>query len=657
MGDSLTLHRAYAVLDVKAVDDEQRIIEGIASTPEVDRMGDIVEPDGAIYKLPIPLLWQHRSDQPIGHVISAKVTKSGIQIKAQIAKGLLPRIDEAWALLKAGLVRGLSIGFSAKEFSHIDGGHGLRFLKWEWLELSAVTIPANAEASITAIKQFDAEHLAASGEGSRLHTPAVAGTPVVKLQKPATVKSMKTIQERKVAFEAEKAAKVAKLNELMAGEDAGATLDESKQEEFDNLTAEIKSIEGHLSRLETLEQVNKASAVAVSGANISEASASRSGRTNVVSVRDNLPPGIAFARSVMVELSARLMNRDVLSVAKSRYPDHIELHRFLEMKAAVPAATTTQTVYAAPLVYASNLASEFIEWLRPETVIGKFGTDGIPALTRVPFNVRVPRQTSGGNAYWVGEGKGKPLTSVAFDAVTLTHDKLATIAVLTKEVVRLSTPSAEELVRNALRGALVEEMDSSFIDPASAGVAGVQPASITNGLSALSSAGTSSDNVITDIGNILEAYVANHYPPSGLVLIMPATLATVLGLMRNSLGQKVFPDINMRGGTLEGLPVITTQHAANASGAGNLVIAVHAPSILLADDGNVSIDASDQVSLQMSDTPTIDSTAGTGASLVSMWQTNSLAVKAEREITWVKGRSTSVVYMDDVNWGSVGSPS
>src|SRR4029077_85997 len=113
---------------------------------------------------------------------------------------------------------------------------------------------------------------------------------------------------------------------------------------------------------------------------------------------------------------------------------------------------------------------------------------------------------------------------------------------------------------------------------------------------------------------------------------------------------------NMTGGTLEGIPVITTQYAANSSGGGNLVIAVHAPSILLADDGNVTVDASDQVSLEMKDVPTINSVTGTGASLVSMWQTNSLAVRAEREITWLKGRSEAVVYMDDVNWGSVGSP-
>jgi HK97 family phage prohead protease len=152
------LERAYSILTItKASDDgDERLITGLATTPTVDRGEDIVEPEGAVFKLPIPLLWQHRSDSPIGHVIKAKVTKAGIEMTARIAKGgLLQYIDEAWTLIKAELVRGLSIGFSPIEHSQIDGTWGRRFTKWEWLELSAVTIPMNAEASISTIKSID----------------------------------------------------------------------------------------------------------------------------------------------------------------------------------------------------------------------------------------------------------------------------------------------------------------------------------------------------------------------------------------------------------------------------------------------------------------------------------------------------------------------
>jgi hypothetical protein len=55
-----------------------------SDAPTPDRTDDIVEPDGAEFKLPLPLLWQHDSRQPIGHVTRTKVTSDGIEIQARI---------------------------------------------------------------------------------------------------------------------------------------------------------------------------------------------------------------------------------------------------------------------------------------------------------------------------------------------------------------------------------------------------------------------------------------------------------------------------------------------------------------------------------------------------------------------------------------------
>ena len=71
----MLINRAYSLLDIKSLDEDERILTGIASTAEPDRMGDIVEPAGAEFKLPIPFLWQHNSREPIGEVFAAKVTK------------------------------------------------------------------------------------------------------------------------------------------------------------------------------------------------------------------------------------------------------------------------------------------------------------------------------------------------------------------------------------------------------------------------------------------------------------------------------------------------------------------------------------------------------------------------------------------------------
>lgn len=164
------MNRAYSTLEIKAADEGgKRTFTGIASTVTPDRSGDIVEPKGAQFKLPIPLLWQHNSRDPIGWITSAKITDKGIEVEGEVADvedegPLKERLSMAWQMLKSKLVRGLSIGFNSIESARIDGTYGLRFMKWEWLELSAVTIPANQDASITAIKSADAVLLASSGK-------------------------------------------------------------------------------------------------------------------------------------------------------------------------------------------------------------------------------------------------------------------------------------------------------------------------------------------------------------------------------------------------------------------------------------------------------------------------------------------------------------
>lgn len=160
------MNRAYSLFEIKGFDDDARELTGIATTPEPDRMGDIVEPKGAQFKLPIPLLWQHDASQPIGQVTQANITSSGINIRATLSKtdtpgALKDRLDEAWESLKIGLVKGLSIGFSPIEAAPIKDSWAQHFKTWEWLELSAVTIPANSGANIQTVKSLaNAERVA-----------------------------------------------------------------------------------------------------------------------------------------------------------------------------------------------------------------------------------------------------------------------------------------------------------------------------------------------------------------------------------------------------------------------------------------------------------------------------------------------------------------
>jgi len=164
-----TMRRAYSLMTLKEFDDEKRTFSGIATTTSVDRMGDIVDSKGAEFQLPIPLLSHHNAQKPIGHVTAAKVLKDEIQITGHVMRlddapaSLKERLDVAWAEIKSGLVRGLSIGFQPIESARIEGTWGYRFTKWLWLELSAVTIPANGDSMITTVKSIQERYAATYG--------------------------------------------------------------------------------------------------------------------------------------------------------------------------------------------------------------------------------------------------------------------------------------------------------------------------------------------------------------------------------------------------------------------------------------------------------------------------------------------------------------
>jgi HK97 family phage major capsid protein/HK97 family phage prohead protease len=666
----MEMHRAYSLLHVKKLADDERVIEGIASTPSADRVGDVVEPMGAEFKIPMPLLWQHRTDSPVGHVEFAKPTRDGIPFRARIAQieeagELKNLVDKAWQAVKAKLVGAVSIGFIGRETEPIkndDKSKGFwgatRFKKWEWLELSLVTIPANQDATINVVRSIDAELLAASGkqeQDGKARDPQAGVTapkpqPVVKATKEGRRMAKKTLAETISAFEATRAAKAAARDDMMEkSAESGETLDAAQTEEYDGLVAEIAAIDAHLKRLNDLEASNKSRAAPVNGANRDEAAASRAANGNGasfprVSVKaPDVDPTMGFTRYVLAMARAHGNRLEALEIAKSNERwQHETPDVEIALKVPVPPGTTTDTVWAGPLVNYQILVSAFAEYLRPLSIIGR-----VPGLTRVPFKVRVPRQTAGATVNWVGEAAPKPLTSLAFDSITLDFTKIAGIIPLTEELIRSSSPSAETLVRNDLAAAIVQFMDSYFVDPSKAAT-GISPASITNGVTALTPTGTTGAALMSDINRLIGQFLTNNLSLATAVFITTQQVGARVGSLLNSFGQPMFPTTNAQGGTLLGIPVVTSENVPSTTGSpteGYPIILVKADDILLADDGQVTIDASREATLQMETAP--DSPATASTVMQSLWQQNMVAIKAERFINWTKRRSTAVSYLSN----------
>lgn len=669
------MQTATIALEIKAVSDDARRIEGWATRPEEDRVGDVVIPRGAIYSLPIPFLLDHDHTRSVGEVDKVEVTDQGIKFWATIAKIEEPGeakdlCDTAWSLIKHGLRKAVSIGFRAKDFDLLPTG-GLKFTKWEWLELSAVTVPALASARITSVKSLDGNDrfVTAADDPKSIDTDTRAalgirdgdGRPVppgasgkttthktIDLR-PKEAKTM-TISEQIAALEAKRAANTARQEAIAAKAAADArTMDAEEGEEFDTLTAENATIDKDLARYKAMEKAKATTATPVTGVRSVETGADARLPAQV-KMRKQLPPGIGFARFARVKGLAGMTGQDPLRIAKNLYGEDSDTFGIFE-KAAVAAGTTAG--WGSFLVGdETGVFADFAEYLRPQTILGRFGNNGIPGLRSVPFRTPLLSQTGAATGYWVGEGRGKPVTSMAGGRTTLTPMKAATIAVVTEELLRDSSPSAEALLRDELAAAIRERLDTDFIDPAKAAVTNVSPASITNGVTPIASGGNTADDVRGDIQSLMEAFIADNNAPTTAVFVMPATIALALSLMKNPLGQTEFPGISINGGTLEGIPVITSEYVPTVTG-GSYVALINASDVYVADEGEVMVDMSREASLQMDNSPTMSSDTPTGTTVVSMWQTNSVAFRAERTINWARRRTSGVQLLSGVNWTSV----
>lgn len=618
------MDRLYSLIQIKSADDEQRIIRGIASTPTPDRVDDVVEPGGIKFKNPLPFILHHDKTAPIGTVTFDRPTAAGVTFTARIPKVVEPgivkdRTDEAWHSAKYGLLRGVSIGYLPIDFAHrATGGRHLKSI--EVFELSMVTVPANAETTILQIKSLDAAALAASGRTDRSPSP-----PGVPGNRQRTGPMQTPISEQVTAAKQELETKSARMTELSDREDTDGGLSADESTELQTLTKDVDVYTRKLARLLTQEAA--AAALASPAYPARETQTQKRIETPRIEVKE-LPKGTLFTRYAMAIAAGKGSYSDTMAFARRWDGQSPEVSRYIkavwgmDIKALPGTAVVGTPAWGGELAYPTNLASEFVELLRSATIIGR-----LPGLRSVPFNVRVGVQTGGSTVNWVGEAGVKPVGELAFIEALLTQSKIAGIVVLSDELIRLSSPSAEATVRTDLTNAVQEFMDLQLLDPTVTATAD-RPASLTNGVTGTGSAGTTAADFRTDMNVLLAAYDANNISTASVVILMPPALARGLATQTNALGQPEFGGLTPNGGSVMGYPLIVS----NAVPAGN-VISIAANEVWLADDGQVTLDASNQATLDM---------AGGSAPDFNLWQRNCTAIRAERWVRWQKRRSEAV---------------
>ena len=149
----------HLTLSLKATG-EEGMFEGYGSVfGNVDSYGDVVMPGAFARTIEergagnVAMLWQHSGGEPIGVWTEMREDARGLFMRGSLNMET-QRGREAYALMKQGAIKGLSIGFMVRGEEYDNEAAVTRLTDIDLWEVSVVTFPANSAALVSAVKSL-----------------------------------------------------------------------------------------------------------------------------------------------------------------------------------------------------------------------------------------------------------------------------------------------------------------------------------------------------------------------------------------------------------------------------------------------------------------------------------------------------------------------
>jgi HK97 family phage major capsid protein len=287
-------------------------------------------------------------------------------------------------------------------------------------------------------------------------------------------------------------------------------------------------------------------------------------------------------------------------------------------RAAVNSGTTSDPDFASKLVEYRNVSSAFlaaIEVLSPLDMLAGMAAGNIPAKKRIVLS------TIALSGSVVAEGAPKPVSSLAFDTTLTEEQKAIAIVVMSDELLRMSDSAAVTLIQRELANGCAAAANVKFLADLAA---------------AASTAGTiaGGTDFLADLHDAVSAITSRG--TGRAVAIVPPAVAVDLAMDARSAFDQMTPN----GGTVRGVRVLVSDQVPN----GTDVVVVD-PSKLNIDPGVVTLATANAGALQMDDNPS----AG-AQNLVSLYQTNSAALRAERRISYAILRENAAAVITNADY-------
>ena len=357
-----------------------------------------------------------------------------------------------------------------------------------------------------------------------------------------------------------------------------------------------------------------------------------------MSVATTTRPGRLAARYIRSLAAARGDLQAAASYAAAqRWVQSKEVSDLLQKAATGTLNSTTDPALADPI------SQDVARLVEPYSVVAR-----LQNFRRVPPRTNVVSQTAGATATWgdafQSGGKAIAVSASAFSRTQLTERRVSAFSVLTRELALSSSPEADGVISADLGRAIGAAVDAAFLNPYVSGSPADAPASVTASGRIFTASASTIDGIDADLEKLITALSDAGSDLANAVFVLGTLSAARLSRMRGSSGAPAYPGISAKGGTLLGFPCLTTTNIPRSGSPSPGATTVHMidPSRIWTTDRDVvEISLSTTALVEMDSAPSADSSSGAGANAVSLWQTDSIAIKAVRWLGWqpVAGQS------------------
>ena len=301
-------------------------------------------------------------------------------------------------------------------------------------------------------------------------------------------------------------------------------------------------------------------------------------------------------------------------------------------------ALATQPNAAGGYVVPPQYSTDLIDLLYNRVAIRKMGAVSMPMPNG---NLTVPKLTAGVSAGYIGENAGSNAQQPSFGVISLNWKKLAAVVAISNDLIRYSSPKADEVVKNDLTNSFAVAEDLAFLRGAGSGLS---PKGldlwITQSDNAASADGSDLTLVIADLFKGPQALEEANIPFIKPGWIIAPRTKFFLMSVRDSVGNFYFLD-EMKRGTLLGYPYVSTNQVETGAAS------TYYQKVYFGDFNDAIIGESSDLVLDVSQ----DASYLVNGSLVSAFAFDQTVIRGIARHDFCVRRVESFYALTQVQWG------